>query len=334
MAASTDGFVTYLSMSSVSMSTAILHELLEELAPEQRQVLQDDYHALQELPGDATDLQAFLDTYLLHLTRLYGAQAAAVWLRTPPDHQLQLRGRCRYPQPAAWYSSWDDEPLAAHLLLLHHAAGRPRSILVGPHEASGEREGVSNPSRNFLLLGPIDRHGERLGVVELVLGPQLPQGHVWSDRQRLVQTLDHLLLYLRQGIQLRYLGSAAPLQPAMINLAAAKSEIETFQEAIRTSLEVTLNHHAGWNFGSLRNNQTFTKAVQQMLESYGLRVACPECGAAAILRCQPAGNSRTGVFLYDHTLDRGRTFHGGPTTFPQVKLVPKPPRRKGPADRG
>jgi predicted RNA-binding Zn-ribbon protein involved in translation (DUF1610 family) len=313
------------------MSTAILHELLEELAPERRQVLQDDYQALQALPGDATDLQAFLDAYLARLTRLYGATAAAVWLRSPPTYELQPRSRYRYPVPDDWTTNWDAEPQVVHMALLQHAAGRTKSILLSPQEMLSEREGLYNPSQEFLLLGPIDRQGERIGVVELILGPQLPG---WCDRQRLVQSLDHLLLFLRQGIQLRYLGSAAPLQPAMINLAAAKTEIEAFQEAIRKSLEVTLNHHAGWNFGSLRNNQTFTTAVHQMLDTYGLRVACPECGAPAILRCQAAGNARTGVFLYDHTLDKGRTFHGGPTTFPQVKLVPKPPRRKGSLERG
>ena len=113
-----------------------------------------------------------------------------------------------------------------------------------------------------------------------------------------------------------------------MNLEATKAEIEAFKEAISRSMEVTLNSYTGMSFGSLRNNQTFTRTVHELLEGYGLRIACPECGAPAILRCQSAGNSKTGVFLYDHYLETGRTFHGGPSTFPRVKIVPKPPRRR------
>ena len=139
--------------------------------------------------------------------------------------------------------------------------------------------------------------------------------------------LDDLAQVLAQGIESRFLGNLAPLQPALVNLAATRAEIEGFKHAIQVSLEVTLSSFAGWNFGSLGNNRTFTKNVQDLLDGNGLRVECPECGFPAILRCQAAGNARTGVFVYDHYLESGRTFHGGPTTFPRLRLVSKPPRR-------
>ena len=34
-----------------------------------------------------------------------------------------------------------------------------------------------------------------------------------------------------------------------------------------------------------------------------------------------------GVFVYDHYLESGRTFHGGPTTVPLIRVVNKPVRR-------
>ena len=90
-----------------------------------------------------------------------------------------------------------------------------------------------------------------------------------------------------------------------MNLAATRAEIESFKHAIQVSLEVTLNSFAGSNFGSIQNNKTFARSIQELLDSNGLRVACPECGSPAILRCQSAGNSKTGVFLYDHYLENG-----------------------------
>jgi hypothetical protein len=111
-------------------------------------------------------------------------------------------------------------------------------------------------------------------------------------------------------------------------LDTAAEEAERHQEEIRKRLERTLHALVGKNFGTLTANQAVAGRVHQVLESKGLRVQCPECGSAAILRCQGAGNSKTGVFLFDHYLENGRTFHGGPTTFPWVTLVAKPPRRK------
>jgi len=305
------------------MKAATFSEFLEEIAPDRQDAFKRDYRVLQELPGAGTDLQAFLDDFLRQTIQLFAASGGAVWFRSPVDMHLALTSRLRYDRLGL-----DADHEQAHRALLRYAVSCSRSFLVKPFSAPAERIEVSNPTDSFLLLGPIENEGERIGVVELFLGPTPPRGQTAGDRNRYVLWLDHLIEYLRQGIRLRFLGSAAPLQPAMVNLAAARAEIDAFQDAICRSLEVTLNCHAGWNFGTLLNNKTFAKAVHELLDTYGLRVACPECGAPAILRCQSAGNSKTGVFLYDHYLDKGRTFHGGPSTFPHVKLVAKPPRRK------
>jgi len=304
-------------------NASLLNALLNEIDPAQREAFRNDYLAITQLPGAATDLQQFLDDFLDHTVRLYAATAGAIWFRSPNGGQLSARARINYDRLGL-----DHEYQAAHNALLGYALTQVKAFVVNPFSAAVADAPANNPTDSFVVLGPIDHRGERLGVVELFLGPTPTRGKTAGDRQRYKLWLDHLVTYVSQGIALRFLGSAAPLQPALVNLEAAKSEIEAFKDAICRSLEVTINSYAGMSFGSLRNNQTFAKSVHELLDSNGLRVKCPECGSPAILRCQSAGNSKTGVFLYDHYLPTGRTFHGGPSTFPAIKVVPKPPRRR------
>ena len=216
----------------------------------------------------------------------------------------------------------------AHHELLEYALSQSRAFVVKPYSAPEPGVGVGNPTDSFVVVAPVEDRGQQLGIIELFLGPAPRRGKTIEDRNRYARWLDHLARYLCQGVELRFLGSAAPLQPALVNLAATSVEIEGYKDAIRRSLEVTLNSYAGMSFGSLRNNQAFMRSVHALLEENGLRIACAECGAPSILRCQSAGNSKTGVFLYDHYLATGRTFHGGPSTFPRIKLIAKPPRRR------
>lgn len=305
------------------MSTMILNQLLDDIAPQERASFKRVYQRIKELPSAATDLQDFLDEYLRHVIQLYAATAGAIWFRAPDNGSLGIKSQVGLERLGL-----EGEFQRPHQQLVEHALGCARAYLVRPFSTPGDGANVSNPTDSFLLLGPVESQGEPIGVVELFLGPTPPRGQTSGDRNRYVLWLDHLVEHLRQGIRLRYLGSSAPLQPAMVNLEAAKAEISAYKEAIRTSLEITLNSFAGWNFGSLQNNQTFAKTMHSLLDENGLRVACAECGSPAILRCQAAGNSKTGVFLYDHYLATGRTFHGGPSTFPRVALIAKPPRRR------
>ena len=303
--------------------TAILNEILNEIDPAQRQAFRADYQRITQLPGAATDLQQFFDDLLDSVLRLYAANAAAIWFRSPNGGELSRKAAIGFEQLGLV-----GEYEQAHRALLGYSLAQTRSFVVNPFSAPAASASVSNPTDSFVVFGPISHDGERIGVVELFLGPTPARGQTAGVRQRYALWLDHLMSYICQGIELRFLGSSAPLQPALVNLEATKAEIEAFKDAISRSMEVTLNSYTGMSFGSLRNNQTFTRTVHELLEGYGLRVACPECGAPAILRCQSAGNSKTGVFLYDHYLETGRTFHGGPSTFPRVRIVPKPPRRR------
>jgi hypothetical protein len=222
----------------------------------------------------------------------------------------------------------DGEHERAHEQLLRYALGRSKSFLVRPYSAPARRSGVKNPTDSFVVLGPVDHGGERIAVVELFLGPAPMRGQTAAERNRYLLWLDHLILFLCRGIELRLLRSAAPLQAALDRLAVAESDLNAMQATIRDTLEQRLATFAGWNFGSLAKNQAFAARLHELLEKYGLRAICPQCGAPAILRCQNSGNAKTGVFLFDHYLEAGRTFHGGPTTVPAIRLAPKPARRK------
>jgi len=305
------------------MATAMITQMLDDVAPHEREMFKSIYQRIKTLPSAATDLQDFLDDYLTSVVRLYAATAGAIWFCSPDDGQLGIKAQIGFGRLGL-----EGEYQTSHEQLIQHALGCARTHLVRPYSTPGDGANVSNPTDSFILLAPIEGQRGSIGVIELFLGPTPMRGQTSGDRNRYVLWLDHLVEHLRQGIRLRYLGSAAPLQPALVNLEAARAEIGAYKEAIRTSLEITLNSYIGWNFGSLQNNQTFAKMMHTLLDENGLRVACAECGAPAILRCQSAGNSKTGVFLYDHYLATGRTFHGGPSTFPRVKLIAKPPRRR------
>jgi hypothetical protein len=177
-------------------------------------------------------------------------------------------------------------------------------------------------------VGPIVHQESALALVELFLGPTPQRGQTPLLRGKYVEWLEYLVGILCDGIERRFLAAGKPLQAALLSLDAAAEEAERHQGEIRKGLERTLHMLAGQNFGTLQANQELAGRVHQLLESKGLRVKCPECGAPAILRCQGTGNSRTGVFLFDHYLESGRTFHGGPTTFPCVTVIAKLPRRR------
>ena len=129
------------------------------------------------------------------------------------------------------------------------------------------------------------------------------------------------------GLRKRMSMPAATLAQAAQQLEQIVAQSDSLQQQIRMNIEARLQQFHGWSFGSLEDNQQFAKSVHQILDSYGLRVQCPECQHPAILRCLGAGNAKHGVFVFDHYLESGRTFHGGPTTVPLIRVVPKPARR-------
>lgn len=117
------------------------------------------------------------------------------------------------------------------------------------------------------------------------------------------------------------------VQEAESAMRELEQELNRLQRAIRLAIQVQLGKLAGTTMGSLEQNQRLAASIHQLLESHALRVQCSECGHPAILRVSPREGASQGVFVFDHTVDGKRTFHGGKSNFPSIRLVAKPPRK-------
>lgn len=105
-------------------------------------------------------------------------------------------------------------------------------------------------------------------------------------------------------------------------------QLNRLQRAIRLAIQGELAKLVGRSMGNLDLNHQLAESIHQLLESHGLRVRCSECEHPAILRVSPRKGVPHGVFVFDHTVEGRRTFHGGRSAVPPIRLVAKPPRRK------
>jgi hypothetical protein len=117
------------------------------------------------------------------------------------------------------------------------------------------------------------------------------------------------------------------IEQADAGLEQLGQQVAGIQRSLRIAIERHLQQLSGATFGSLEDNQQYVRGIQKMLDSHGLRVRCPECGHPAILRCSRNASVPGGVFVFDHYLTEGRTFHGGGRCLPMIRLVTKPTRK-------
>ncbi|MCO8123877.1 hypothetical protein NHH03_19180 [Stieleria sp. TO1_6] len=103
--------------------------------------------------------------------------------------------------------------------------------------------------------------------------------------------------------------------------------LNRLQREIRLAIQAELGQMAGRSLGSLEANRELAHSIQTMLDSHGLRVRCNQCDQPAILRVSPRSGATAGVFVFDHTIDGRRTFHGGRIALPEIRLVAKPARQ-------
>ncbi len=185
---------------------------------------------------------------------------------------------------------------------------------------------ATNPTSHALLFGPVMHFGEPVALIELVLpGFESPLS---PDQKKLfLRSIQLIGERVHGGLKQRMTLPAATMTQAVDQLRLLTEEIGGLQQQIRRAIEARIQQFQGWTFGSLEENQRFAKMLHQLLDNHGLRVECVECGHPSILRCLRAGNAKHGVFVFDHYLDSGRTFHGGPTTVPQLRVTNKPVRR-------
>ena len=278
---------------------------------------------LSALPGKQGTLSELLTSYGHLVADLFAANTVAIWFRASSGEALRRRVEIGWEHLAL-----DGSVSAAHELLVGYALREEQPLSIPPFTTPHAGSGVSNPTDSHLLLVPVRYGSERVAVLEVGLGPMPLRRPHEELATKYLQWLGWLAAVLESCIRESFSQVGNDLQEALSCLDLAAQEVATLQERIRQTLQQALRRLAGRNFGSLAANRDIAKRVHEMLDGKGLRVKCPECGAAAILRCQKAGNSKTGAFVFDHYLDTGRTFHGGPRSFPVVELVQKPPRRR------
>lgn len=273
---------------------------------------------MRSVEGD-TELQPFLEEVLPTLVDLFSASAGTIWLRAEGIRGAAFALRHRMNE-----IQWSATERRKHDALVQFAWQQRQPILAEPSSAG--RGELGSPAGHALIFGPVIHLSVPIALVELCI-PVEEKALEGAERRQWLRALQLVIDRLHFGLQHRMNLPQATLQAAGIQLKQLEDEIHSYQQSIRRSIETRLRHFQGWSFGSLQENQKFAKLIHQLLESHGLRVRCNECGNPAILRCLNSGNSKDGAFVFDHYLESGRTFHGGPITVPALTIVAKPARR-------
>ncbi|EKJ99849.1 hypothetical protein RBSH_04933 [Rhodopirellula baltica SH28] len=125
-------------------------------------------------------------------------------------------------------------------------------------------------------------------------------------------------------------------------LKSLQWELNRIQRTVRLTLQSKLQGLVGKSLSSLNENRELANSIQKMLDTHSLRIRCPQCGHASILRVSPRKGMPGGAFVLDHTIEGKRTFHGGSSSVPPIQLTAKPERkatataktRPQPADAG
>lgn len=322
-------------------------------------------HRLADLVDSDLPLQGFLEQLLPLLCDLFSAPAAVAWMKVQgavfgvryrmetmlPTASLQKkherlvqfawfqkRPMIAEPSSAGPQRQHSQKMDAITIAQLQQTATdsisneNPQSRQPSRHEEKSESEG-QNPTDHPLLFAPILHLSEPIAFLEVVL-PAHPVPLVPAQKQIFLRTIQLVAERVYGGLKRRMTMPTAQLSQATRELSSLVGQLQAFQTQIQRTIEMKLSQFQGWSFESLADNQEFARLVHHILDSHGLRVVCPECGHPAILRCLRAGNAKHGAFVYDHYLESGRTFHGGPTTFPVLKVVGKPARRTTAASSG
>ncbi|MFO0921698.1 MAG: hypothetical protein U0905_04320 [Pirellulales bacterium] len=300
------------------MSLEGLQNTIQQLPHASSQSIAPLMRRLQKLCESELAMQLYLEQLLPLAVDLFQAQAGMIWLRAHGSHTASFAIRYRMDSVG-----WNERDLKKHDRILQLAWQQRQPLFVEPQS---KRKSAEEEELAFhLVLGPVIHHNEAIALLELLLPAQ---DSISPDLRRTVlRGMQQLIDVIHDGLQKRLALPVASLRQAEHQITQLEQEIAAYQLSIQRSIEARLRQFQGWSFGSLAENIQFAKRVHKILDEHGLRVRCPECGHPAILRCSSAGNSKNGVFVFDHYLADGRTFHGGPTTFPAITVIPKPARR-------
>ncbi|MFO1066114.1 MAG: hypothetical protein U0892_19815 [Pirellulales bacterium] len=306
------------------MSLETLQQALAGLPSDSSTATGTQIKRLAKLIDGDLPLQPFLEQLVPQLCEVYNASAGVVWLRAAAS-QGAIFG-VPYQMDSVIASPQDQKK---HERLVQLAWQQRQPMLAEP-QVGGKRSPTANTTGHALMFAPVMHFGDPIALIELVL-KQAAEPLEAAARKLLLRSMQLVAERVHGGLKQRMSLPAARIEQAVTQFEQLNEEISVHQQQLRRAIENRLRQFHGWSFGSLEENQRFAKMIHQTLDTHGLRAACPECGNPAILRCLRAGNAKNGVFVFDHYLETGRTFHGGPTTVPLLRVVPKPMRRSSAA---
>lgn len=303
------------------MSPETLQRALADLPLDSSGASLSHIRRLGQLVDGDLPLQQFLEQLLPHLCEIFKAAAGVVWLRAAAA-QGAIFG-IPFQMDRIIATAVDQKK---HEKLVQLAWQQRKPMLAEPQIHSSRRKQTSSPTRHSLLFAPVMHFGEPIALIELVMEESSKQLEE-NNRKLYLRSLQLIAERVHGGLKNRMSLPAATMDQATAHVQSLAEEIAVHQQQIRRSIETRLRQFHGWNFASLEDNQRFAKMIHQILDNHALRVVCSECGHPAILRCLRAGNAKNGVFVFDHYLETGRTFHGGQTTVPLINVIAKPMRR-------
>lgn len=296
------------------MNHAALVETLRPLPRPGRVRLAAQIDRLQRICSGDQPLEAFLEEVLDVLRRVFGAAAAAFWFRPHGSDEL-------FPLLRVGFA---DLPFGSS-----STTALDRPVIERWQSADPSIESLAALPAT-VLVGPIRHSHQPIGAVQLVIAEENehPDENPEDGSALYLHAILSVLTAIHPALVQRTRVRSVSIDEADEGLERLSQQIHGIQRSIRLAIEQFLHQHYGAAFGSFEGNQQFVRSVQKLLESHGLRVRCPECGHPAILRCARNASAPAGVFVFDHYLPAGRTFHGGGRVLPVLRVTTKPARRK------
>lgn len=290
-------------------------------AAEERSLVDRLCDEIQHLSYTTLGPDKFFEYFLQKTARIYCARCVAIWVLNGEDRQPYLAAEASVNGRAAGQET-DDDLLG--LVKQFDAQGPSvEQVVAAKSGPSGFAE-----QNDLIVWGPVCANEQTIAVIAVNLGSG--RG---PDRETVagyLARMEHLSKCLLGYLQNRHRRAELPtpsFDSTTRSLESIGEVVNSRRESIRQLIEEDLGRFAGIRFATLEENRDFAAKVHELLDGNGLRSQCPECGTAAILRCINTGNSKTGVFSFDHYIEGRRKYHCGVTSFPKLKICNKPLRR-------